>query len=349
MLKKVDNLIVGSGIAGVWMAFRMITHSKTFAIIDERDGNHSSRIAAGIYNPVLSKRQKVSFNARNIYPDLGKKYHELELYLHKKVCHKHHTAYILESLRELNDWAALSETDWFNDFVMIRNERISDNIISDFGYLDIQSSGWVDIPLLLDTFIDRIHSPNYYMNERFDESLLKCTDEGFEYNDIIADNIVFCQGTGIEKNALTSNIKLKPAKGEILEIEVDDLFDDVIAQNGVFMLPISPKKYKIGSNFTWEDLSIETTESAKEEIVQKFSRWYKGEFEITKQVAGIRPSSLDRRPLVGRLDFHPKAFLLNGFGSKGVSHAPYYSEMLYKCIYEGKEVDRDVDVKRFIR
>ncbi len=349
MLKRVDNLIVGAGLAGVWMAYRLLKNNKSFAIFDEKENNHSSRIAAGIYNPVLSKRQKVSFNASLIYPDLGKKYHELELYLHKKISHKYHSAYILESLRELNDWAALSETNWFSDFVMLRNERISDHIVSDFGYLDIQESGWIDIPLLLDTFLEKVHPPDYYVNGKFDTADLICRDEGFEYKEFFTENIIFCQGTGISSNPLTSNIKLKPAKGEILQIEAEDSFDDLVPQNGVFMLPMGHHKFRVGSNFTWEDLVPGNTEAARNEILQKFTRWYKGPFEITGQTSGIRPSSLDRRPMLGRLDFHPRAFLLNGFGSKGVSHAPYYSEMLYKLIYENVDVDRNVDVKRFIR
>lgn len=347
-MQKFDNLIVGAGLAGVWMAFRFMQENKTFVLLDLKDENNSSRVAAGIYNPLLAKRQKVSYNAKNLYPNLYSTYHELEVLLDRKFCHRQHVSYIIENLRELNDWAALSESEWFNDFVLIRNERIADAVISDFGYIDILDSGWVDIPLFLDSFVGHISAPNLFLNQKFDDNGLIVKNDSFQYNDFSFDHVVFCQGTGIDQNKFTSNIRLKPAKGEILSIESDEKIADMIPQNGVFLLPISDKKYRVGSNFTWNKLDNIPTDSAKLEIIQKLCKWYKAPFEITSHVAGIRPSSLDRRPILGRLDCHPKAFILNGFGSKGVSHAPYYSKMLSKFIYDKGNIESEVDVKRFI-
>jgi glycine/D-amino acid oxidase-like deaminating enzyme len=347
-MQKFDNLIVGGGLAGVWMAFRFMQEKKTFVLLDLKDENNSSRVAAGIYNPLLAKRQKVSYNAKNLYPNLYSSYHELELLLHQKFCHRHHVSYIIENLRELNDWAALSESEWFADFVMIRNERISDGVVSDFGYIDILDSGWVDIPLFLDSFVAHISAPNLFLNEKFEDNNLIVKSDSFQYNDFTFDHVVFCQGTAIDQNKFTSNIRLKPAKGEILSIESEEKIADMIPQNGVFLLPISDNKYRIGSNFTWNKLDNIPTEEAKLEIIQKLSKWYKAPFEITQHVAGIRPSSLDRRPILGRLDCHPNAFILNGFGSKGVSHAPYYSKMLSKLIYDNGGIENEVDVNRFI-
>src|SRR5690606_20804408 len=105
--------------------------------------------------------------------------------------------------------------------------------------------------------------------------------------------------------------------------------------------------YKVGSNFQWNDLDYTTTEAAKNEIIQKLTKWYKGPFEIIGQVAGIRPSSLDRRPILGQLNFHPKAYILNGLGSKGVALSPYYSKMLMDFITDQERIDADVDVKRY--
>jgi glycine/D-amino acid oxidase-like deaminating enzyme len=346
-MQKFDNLIVGAGLAGVWTAYRFMQEKKTFVLLDLKEKNTSSRVAAGIYNPLLAKRQKVSYNAKNLYPNLYSNYHELEVFLQEKFCHKHHVSYIIENLRELNDWASLSDSDWFSDFVRVKNERISDLVVSDFGYIDILDSGWVDIPLFLDAFLSKIHAPNMFLNQAFDDNYLVVNQDNFQYEDFLFDHVVFCQGTAIDQNKYTLNIRLKPAKGEILTIESQEHLSQMIPQNGVFLLPVSEKKYKVGSNFTWDNLDNIPSESAKLEIIQKLCKWYKAPFEITNHVAGVRPSSLDRRPILGRLDFHPKAFILNGFGSKGVSHAPYYSKMLSRLIYGNVNVDKDVDVSRF--
>lgn len=347
MSYKVDNLIIGAGLAGMWTAYQLIKRNKSFALYDVSSQNHSSRVAAGIYNPMLPKRLKRSFKADEIYPHLGNKYQELEQYLHSKFLHPLPSLYILESARELNDWAALVKTDKFRPFVSIENERISDFVVSDFACLRIEHSGWVDIPLMLDRFAEKIEAPNLFFHEAFTAADLSVSDSGYTYRGIQAEHVIFCQGTGIADNPFTSDIRLKPAKGEILLIETEAGFQNAVPQNGVFMLPVANNKYRVGSNFTWEDLSIQPSEAAKDEIIQKFTRWYKGPFEVLNQLAGVRPSSLDRRPMLGPLNKHPGAFILNGLGSKGVSLAPYYSEMLVRCIYDGVKVDSDVDVKRF--
>ena len=52
---NVDFIIVGQGIAGTCFAFELLKHNKTFVIIDEFQLNTSSRIALGIYNPLVLK------------------------------------------------------------------------------------------------------------------------------------------------------------------------------------------------------------------------------------------------------------------------------------------------------
>jgi glycine oxidase len=344
---KIDNIVVGAGLAGTWLSYQFIKSSKSFVLIDETGHSKSSFVAAGIYNPILANRQKISYNADEIYPNLGKKYHEIEHLIHEKIFHKHPVSYIIDSLRELNDWAALAESHLFKDFVIMTNERMGDQIISDFGALEIQDSGWVDIPLFLKSFRKKIQNPNVFLEEKFYSNALECFQNSFIYKNYEAKNIIFCQGTAIQDNPLTANIKLKPAKGEILIIKSDELVEEIIPQSGVFLLPLGNNLYKVGSNFEWKTLDFEPSDSAKNEIISKLTKWFKAPFEIVDHQAGIRPSSLDRRPILGRLDCHPSAYVFNGLGSKGVALAPLYSEILCKYIYDGVELPPEVDVARF--
>ncbi len=343
---KTDNIIVGAGLAGTWIAYQFLKASKSFVLIDETGHSKSSFVAAGIFNPILANRQKISYKADEIYPNLGKKYHEIEHYLHEKFYHHHPVSYIIDSLRELNDWAALSESHLFKDFVIMTNERIGDQIISDFGALEIQDSGWVDIPHFLSAFRKKIHQPNAFLNEAFDPNQLAKTDDGFTYKNIETKNIVFCQGTAIDTNPLTENIRLKPAKGEVLIIKSEEHVEGIIPQNGVFLLPLGNHLYKVGSNFEWKNLDFNPTENAKDEILAKLTKWFKAPFEIVDHQAGVRPSSNDRRPIIGKLPDLPNAYVFNGLGSKGVALAPYYSELLCKYIYDGVELPAEVDVAR---
>jgi glycine oxidase len=345
--KQVDNLIVGGGLAGIWLAFQLMKTGRSFALIDKPGLSISSSVAAGIFNPILPGRQKQSYNSGQIYPGLGKKYHEMETLIGQKVLSTPHICYILEDQKSLNDWSVLAASEPFKGYIEIYDKPLSKDIQSDFGYLEVTHSGRVDIPKMIHAFKTCITSPNILSEEIFDEERIELNTGGVTYGDINARHLILCQGAALSGNKLTSNLPLKPAKGEILLVRTQDYNrEDIIPQNGVFMLPLGDHLYKVGSNFEWEDLSYATTKKAKEEILRKFTRWFKGDFEVVGQEAGLRPSSEDRRPLIGRIDPSKPIFIFNGLGSKGVALAPTYSEMLLKYIYDEEPIDKEVDVQR---
>ena len=53
---EVDYLIVGQGICGTMLSWYLLKEGKTFLVIDDNNENSSSKIAAGIINPVTGRR-----------------------------------------------------------------------------------------------------------------------------------------------------------------------------------------------------------------------------------------------------------------------------------------------------
>ena len=51
----IDYLIIGSGLAGISFSEIALQHNKTILVIDN-DSQNSSKIAGGLYNPVILKR-----------------------------------------------------------------------------------------------------------------------------------------------------------------------------------------------------------------------------------------------------------------------------------------------------
>ena len=52
---NVEFIIIGQGIAGTCFAFELLKRNKKFIIIDNNNENSSSRIALGVYNPLVLK------------------------------------------------------------------------------------------------------------------------------------------------------------------------------------------------------------------------------------------------------------------------------------------------------
>lgn len=70
-------------------------------------------------------------------------------------------------------------------------------------------------------------------------------------------------------------------------------------------------------------------------------------YEIIKHEAGIRPSSIDRRPILGQHPQFNNYYIFNGLGTKGVMLAPYFSQQLLNHIENNCTISMEVDVKRF--
>lgn len=340
----IDFLIVGGGLAGCNMSYNLIKSGQSVVMIDDNT-NAASDIGAGIFNPLLPKHHKIAYHAEDIYPGLCEYYKTFETWLGDKILFEHPINYILPSNSEQNDWSALAYSSHLDYWVEVRTEKINSNFRAPHGYLKIKHSGWVDSKKLTALCKEKLRLQDAFINEKFDYDLLQINAGNVQYKDVSAKHIIFCEGNHIVNNSINQNIQLKPAKGELLIIKTDFTVD-YIASQGVFMLPLGDGLYKVGSNFSWDPLDNAPTEVGKQEILSKLAVFFKGDYEIVDHYAGVRPSSMDRRPILGKMKPHDHCYIFNGLGSKGVALAPYYSQMLIDHILSGAIIDREVDSQR---
>jgi len=167
------------------------------------------------------------------------------------------------------------------------------------------------------------------------------------YNNYEAKQIVFAEGFGITKNPFFNYLPLKPTKGELLTIHAPDLKIDFVLKSSVFLIPLENDLYRVGATYEWDDMSPNITTKAKDELLNKLDKCLSCDYKVVDQVAGIRPTVKDRRPLVGQHYKHKNMFILNGLGTRGVMIAPYVAKQLFSYIEEGKPLEKEIDISRF--
>jgi glycine oxidase len=83
------------------------------------------------------------------------------------------------------------------------------------------------------------------------------------------------------------------------------------------------------------------------ELTEKLNELAVFPYKITNQSWGIRPTTPDRRPILGAHPEHQNVLIFNGLGTKGVSLAPYFSQVLSELLENEVPLNKEVDIQRY--
>ena len=343
----VDYLIIGSGLAGISFSEMALQNHKSILVINNNSQN-SSKIAGGLYNPVILKRFSEVGHAKEHLLIINDFFANVERKLNCKVDYKTPILRKFFTVEEQNNWFTASDKVNLAPFLSTTLiSRKYSSIDSPFGYGEVLQTGYVDTALLLKLYKEYLISNNLFIEESFDYTLLKEEIEGVRYKDIIAKHIIFAEGFGMHANPYFKDLPLDGTKGELFIIKAPLLDLDVILNTSVFILPLGNDLFKVGATYNWKDKTDIPTEEGKTELVQKIKEIINCDFEIVEHFAGVRPTVKDRKPLVGTYPNHNSIHILNGLGTRGVMLGPAMAKALFENIEYQKPLDKTIDIRRF--
>lgn len=343
----IDYLIIGSGLAGISFSEIALQNQKSILVLDNNSQN-SSKIAGGLYNPVILKRFSEVSHAKEHLLIMKDFFANLERKLNCKVDYKLPILRKFYSIEEQNNWFLAS--DKVNLAPFLSTNLISKkyaSIDAPYGYGEVLQTGYVDTAMLLNLYREYLIKNDLFIEESFDYALLKEEKNGIQYKNIQAKHIIFAEGFGMHSNPYFKDLPLDGTKGELFMIKAPSLDLDVIMNTSVFILPLGNDLYKVGATYNWKDKTDVPTEEGKAELIEKIKEIIHCDFEIMKHFAGVRPTVKDRKPLVGTYLNHNSIHILNGLGTRGVMLGPAMAKALFENIEYQKPLDRTFDIQRF--
>jgi glycine oxidase len=342
-----DYIIVGSGLAGIAFAETLVQQGKSFTIFDNNSQN-STKIAGGLYNPVILKRFSQVWNA-NLQLEIAHRFFNVvEQKLNVQLDYKIPIYRKFFSVEEQNNWFAASDKPNLAPFLSTAIIHKKYNAIdSPFGYGEVLQTGYVDTVALLTHYHQYLKRNNWLDQNTFNYNDLEIFDNHIEYQNLKAKHIVFAEGFGMHSNPLFNYLPLDGTKGELFIIKATNLDLDVILNTSVFILPLGNHLYKVGATYNWEDKTAIPTEQGKQELIDRIKEILNCDFEIIEHYAGVRPTVKDRRPLLGTHPNHKNIHILNGLGTRGVMLAPAMALDLYDFIENHKPLDKTIDIRRY--
>ena len=343
----IDYIIVGSGIAGICFAEIAMQNKKSIMVFDNNSQN-SSNIAAGIYNPVILKRFSEVWNAKLQINFLNNFYPLLENRINTKIDFKIPVIRKFFSVEEQNNWFSASDKQNLSAFISTKLiYRKYNGIESPFGFGEVLHTGYVDSKVLLNKYRQYLKDSYNFIEDNFDHSKLEIQSDFISYNNIKAKHIIFAEGFGLHHNPFFKHLPLDGTKGEILIIKAPNLDLNCILNSSVYILPLGNSLFKVGATYNWEDKTNAITEQGKKELIDKIKELLNCDFEIIEQLAGIRPTVKDRKPLVGTHSQYKNLHILNGFGTRGVMLGPSLANDLFQNIENKIPLNDYINIKRF--
>ncbi len=343
---KFDYLIVGSGLSGVMLCEALRKRGKTFKVISN-ESQQASIVASGLYNPVVLKRFNKAWDAEKHLPVAMSAYEELELFLGIKIDYKLPIYRLFSSIAEQNNWIIASDKIPLKPY-LISNIKINtnQNIYAPYGYGEVKNTGRIDTKLLLESYSNVLNNEKLISHESFEYDKLKISKK-IVYKGIESENIIFSEGFGVRQNPFFNYLPIEGTKGELIIINAPKLNSEVIIKSSVFIIPIGKNNYLVGSTYAWDDFNNDPTINAKNKLLNKLDKLVLCPYKVVYQRAGIRPTVIDRRPLVGQHKSHENLYILNGLGSRGVLIAPTVANDLINFIEDKLPLQKEINISRF--
>lgn len=342
----IDFLIVGNGLAGISFAEIALQNNKSVFVFDN-NSQPSSRVAGGLYNPVVLKRFSEVWKAKEQIDFAFPLYHNIQTKLDVVFDFEMPILRKLFSIEEQNNWFQAADKPNlapFLDSKLVTNSY--ESIASPFHYGKVNHTGYLEISILIEAYSNYLNSLNSFSRDAFVYDEIEFLDGFIQYKNIKARHIIFAEGFGLHANPYFNDLPLDGTKGELLIIKAPNLQLDVVVKSSVFILPIGNDLYKVGATYDWSDKTNKPTEAGKQELVEKLSELISCDFEIIKHFAGVRPTVKDRRPLVGTHPIHSQLHVLNGLGTRGVMLGPYLANQLFQHIENSIPLEKEIDITR---
>lgn len=319
-------VIVGQGLAGTCLAWALWERAIPFRIIDRGQGG-SSRVAAGMINPVTGKNFEPSWRIADFLPDALALYQRVE---QRTGCQLWHPLPVLRLAGSDKEWRKISTkldlpgvAPWVAGVVAAPDGWV--------GAVELRGGGRLDTRAFLDA-----------SRRFFQESGCILTGDAAPRH--FQPREIRCEGAaGLIDGRFGAS---RCAKGEILTLRATGWDERSIRIGaGGWLVPLGGACFKAGSTYEWNELDEVPTAAGRARVEEIAARLGGPAFEVIGHDAGVRPILRRSEPLIGPVG--NGAWMFNALGSKGSLYAPGMAARLADWLVHGIEPEPEVDFREF--
>jgi len=340
-----DICIVGFGLAGLSIARHAELSGLSFDVVTDAS-QKSSRIAGGILNPIAIKRMKPVWKAEYFLDYAKDFYKKLSIDLNYELLQDHYIYSFIHNVEQENNWYEALDKPRIKPFA---SQQIFSN--TSLPFLNTKKYGLIKASIVNLEKLFELASRHYNQEksmrfEKFSFIDLEISSGYVKYQDKKYSHIIFCEGFGVTQNSYFNNLGIYGNKGDYLIIQSEELNLWHIAKARYFLIPLGNHNYKFGATYQRQPLTHTPSKEAQKQMVEALEKMINVPYKIVDQVCGIRPTTKDRRPILGTHEQFKRLHILNGFGSRGVMMSPRLGSELLEYIFNNKPLNKEVSIDR---
>ena len=315
--------ILGQGLAGTCLAWCLWQRGAPFVLTDRGSGG-SSRVAAGLLNPITGKQFSASWRLAEFLPEAVDFYRQCETRLGGRFWHPMPIQRLAAEPAEVEKILRKLEHPDIAPWIANVRENSSDWPLA----VTLKGGGRLDTRAFLDASMRFFH----------EQGCLEISESAPRDDDPAT---ISCEGApGLMRGLLGPH---RCAKGQILTLHAPSLdLPAIRIGGGGWLVPLGGGHFKAGATYEWDPLDEIPTPTGRETVETIARRLLPepAETQITAHEAGIRPILRRSQPVAGRLP--GGGWVFNAMGSKGSLYAPGVARQLAESLLDGKTIEADL-------
>ncbi len=345
-----DYLILGQGLAGSLLGWNLMQQGCKVMLIDDTHQSSSSMVAAGLINPLAGRRLVLPPDMDAWLEVAAETYTELEQSAGKNLYHQLDMLRLFQDAEQRHFWERLQQHPAARKFLgeSCAVNNCGQDAHAPFGGFIQHHTGYVDLPELLDHLRDQFIQADALTTGSLDYADIRLESNSISWQNLRARQLICCEGWRAQYNPWFSWLPFTPDKGEFLTLKGGKIPDLII--NGRHMaVPLATGGLRFGSTHEHEKLDDQPTSEGQQQLLAGLRQLlFNGDdFQVTAHLAGVRPATQDRQPLLGTHPKYNNLHIFNGFGAKGTLTIPWHAILFTDYLEHKASLLETVDIARF--
>lgn len=340
-------LIIGQGLAGTAVAWRLWERGVPFLIVDRSEPVTCSKVAAGLITPVTGMRLKLSWRFDIFYPEALRFYRRIGQRLGQRFFFPRGYVRLLKGEQEQEKWDKRLRDPELGPYVHPKAPKLDPNVVSlPHAGFQQRHAAWLDTASYLEASRAFFATENSYRQGDIQPADVHEDAESVTWNGQTFSHVVWAQGWQAAQHPLFNWVPFQSALGTILTAKADFHGERRILNRGCWLIPRADGTFRAGSTYEWQFTGEHTPSPEMLAMLETNLRaLLTGSVDILDRQSAVRPIIKGKQALIGTHPSHPRSAFFNGLGSKGSLRSPWLARHLVEHLLDGTELDAEFDLQ----